>query len=153
MTLVGEQRDALTGLLSRAAFERCVDQSLAADARGGTLLYLDVADLAAINAAFGFAAGDEVILRTAQLIRKSLGADEYACRLAGDRFVLHLPGADAEAATKRGSELAAAASDLDYVAGADRTPVTLSFGVAVPPAGATLGRHWIAAAEQACQES
>jgi diguanylate cyclase (GGDEF)-like protein len=152
MTLAGEQRDGLTGLLSRAAFERRVGKALAANAPHGTLLYLNVRELAAINSACGFAVGDEVIVRTAQLIRKGLCADECACRLSGDRFVLHLPGSNAGAAAKRGAEYVAAAEILGGVGEAGRTPVALGFGVAAPPPGTALGRHWVAAAEQACRE-
>jgi len=147
MTLAGGRQDPLTGLLNSSAFERQLERGC------GVLLYVDVCDLGSINDAFGFAAGDEVIRRTAQLIRSTLTGDESACRLSGDRFVLYMPDADADTATVRGAELATAAAKLEYVDARQRIPVTFRYGVAAPPEGATSGRHWIAAAERASRQS
>jgi diguanylate cyclase (GGDEF)-like protein len=117
------------------------------------LLYLDVDDLKAINTAFGYAVGDEVILRTGQLIRRSLMPDETACRLAGDRFVVHLPERDGDGAATLGTEIARSARDLGYTAAGRRVPLALRFGLAAPAASHAAGRHWIAAAEHACQQA
>lgn len=155
MALLHERQDALTGLMSRPAFERHLDEIFATGpkSRGGMLLYLDIDELKAINDAFGFAVGDEVILRTAQLIRRSLMPNEVACRLAGDRFVLHLPERDDDGAATLGVEIARSARDLGYTAGGRRVLIALRAGVAPAPRGQASGRHWIAAAERACQQA
>lgn len=153
--LLHERHDALTGLLSRPAFERYLDVQLKQGTRGGTgmLLYLDVDDLHAVNADFGLAVGDEVISRAAQLIRRSLAPNEKACRLAGDRFVVYLPERDADGAATLGAEIARSAVDLGYTAAGRRVPLRLRSGVAErPPVGAG-GRHWIAVAEQNCRKT
>ena len=145
MALAGEHTDSLTGLLSGVAFERQLDSVLTSNERAatGALVYLDIVDLDSVNSSSGPAAGDELIRRIAQLIRQSLQADESACRLAGDRFVIHLPDADSQVAAARAAELTEAASQLDCA---------LRRGVATRSASAC-ARHWIAAAEQACRES
>ena len=152
MALLYERQDALTGLMSRPAFERHLEQR---DSRAptGMLLYIDVEALKAINEQFGFRAGDEVILRTAQLIRRALMPTEFACRLAADRFVIHLPERDESGAGTLGAEIVKSARDLGYKARDQRVPLELRYGVSAPPAESTAARHWIAAAELACQRT
>ena len=152
LNLLHERQDALTGLMSRPAFERYLDIQLRQPSREskGMLLYIDVDDLNAINRTFSYATGDEVIVRAAQLIRRSLAPNEKACRLAGDRFVVYLPERDADGAATLGAEIAKSAVDLGFTARGNRVPLTLCFGVAEPPtAGGS--RHWIAVAEQNCR--
>ena len=146
MALVGQYRDSLTGLLSGSALEDYLDLVLGSGERvsAGALLYFDIAEFNLKNSATGFDAGDDLLRQTAQLIRQSLKPGETAGRLFGDRFVVHMPDADAEIATERGAELVATASQLDC---------KLKLGVATRSANPVCGRHWIAAAEQACRES
>jgi diguanylate cyclase (GGDEF)-like protein len=155
MALLCERQDSLTGLMSRTAFERQLDEGMTASFRAppGSLLYLDVEALKAINEAFGFAIGDEVILRTAQLIRRSLTPNESACRLSGDRFIVHLPERNGEEASILAAEIARSANDLGYTAGKRKVPLGLRYGVAAAPSKTGGARHWIAAAERACQQA
>ena len=156
MALLDERRDRLTGLMNRAAFERHLASALEADGRHGMLVYFDISALRKINASWGLRAGDEAIVRAAQLIRRALGPEDVACRLAGDSFAVHLPGRDTAAAAELGAEIAQAAADLGYVTGGSRVPLTLCFGLAGPDMGsdaASRARHWIAAAELACRST
>lgn len=150
MALLDVRRDRLTGLMNRAAFERQLD---ALPQAGGTLAYFDIVALREINSAWGLRAGDEAIVRAAQLIRRALGSQDLACRLAGDSFAVYLPGQDGVAAAEFCREIAQAAADLGYVTGGSRVPLTLRFGLAAPDAGSPAARHWIAAAELACRNS
>lgn len=146
MALVGQYRDSLTGLLSSSAIEDHLDSVLGGGERlsSGALLYLDIAGLDSTNAAAGFSAGDDLIRRVAQLIRQSLQPGETAGRMSADRFVVHMPDADADVANERGSAMVATAGQLDC---------KLKLGVATRSANPVCGRHWIAAAEQACRGS
>ena len=150
MALLSERQDALSGLMSRPAFERLLDEQRAA-ATGGTLLYLDIEDLKEINRAFGHAAGDEAILRVGQLVRRSLTPNEIGCRIAADRFVAYLPEKDADCAAMLAAELVQSAEALGFSSNGQRVPLVLSYGVAEAPGDAPAARHWIAAAELACQ--
>ena len=139
MALLEERRDRLSGLMNRAAFERHLDTVLRADSPAGTLVYFDIVALREINAAWGLRAGDEAIVRAAQLIRRALGSRDVACRLAGDSFAVHLPEQDVAAAAEFGGEIAQAAADLGYVTGGSRVPLTLRFA-SVAPDSASPGR-------------
>lgn len=124
--------DALTGALSRAAFEpdwqACVDAARA----GGrcALLVFDVDHFKSINDAFGHRQGDEVLQQVVQRVRACTRGSDRLYRYGGDEFVLVLPATgQAEAA-----ELAQRA--LDAVAqpiGATGLVVGLSVGVAALP--------------------
>jgi diguanylate cyclase (GGDEF)-like protein len=153
MALLSERQDAMSGLMSRPAFERYLEEKMAA-ARGttvGTLLYLDIDALKGINASFGYAAGDEAIQHAARLIRRSLMPNEAGCRLAADRFVVHLPERDSEGATMLAAELLQSAEALGFESDGRRAPLALRYGVASAPTDLVEARHWIAAAEFACQ--
>ena len=155
MALLTGRQDAISGLMSRSAFERLLDERIeaSADAPKGMLLYIDVNELKKINAAFGYRVGDEAILRTAQLIRRLLTPGEIGCRLAADRFVICLPERDRASTEMLGTELIKSAEALGYASEGERVPLSLRFGVAEAPQDLAESRHWIAAAELACQEA
>lgn len=153
MALLTERQDSWSGLMSRAAFERHLDEHLGRGSPTGALLYVDIDDLKAINQSFGYSAGDEAILRTAQLIHRFLTPGELACRLSADRFVAFLPERDRNNAASLGDELAVAAGSFGYTAVGRRVPLSLSFGVAAASRSVTESRHWIAEAELACQQA
>jgi diguanylate cyclase (GGDEF)-like protein len=115
MVLLSERQDPVSGLMIGSAFERLLDEKLAiSPAAKGALLYVDINQLKNINRSFGYSAGDEAILRTAQLIRRSLTAGEIGCRLSADRFVAYLPERDVDSANMLGAELAKSAEALGY---------------------------------------
>jgi diguanylate cyclase (GGDEF)-like protein len=111
--------------------------------------YFDIVALREINATFGLRAGDEAIVRAAQLIRRALAPLEIACRLAGDSFVIHLPARDAAGAAELGAEIAQAVADLGYTTGGGRIQLALRWGTAAPDAALTETRQRRAGAGRA----
>ncbi|MBR5756277.1 MAG: GGDEF domain-containing protein [Firmicutes bacterium] len=90
--------DTLTGLENRYAFET---YSLDADEEQGPLgvAYFDVNYLKRTNDEKGHAAGDQLLIDSAQCIHEAFGADEgnNCFRIGGDEFVAILPKITAEA--------------------------------------------------------
>ena len=82
-------RDDLTGLLSRAAFER---DARAAIARGEVtaLLFLDIDGFKRINDTHGHVYGDAVLRTVSASIREALPVGTLSGRFGGDEFVLCL---------------------------------------------------------------
>ena len=155
LSILNGQHDQLTGLMSRPVFEQRLETSLQQDSDGekGVLLYIDIDRLNAINDAFGLLAGDEAIQRLAEMIRRSMGVNDFACRIAGDRFAIYLPTQNETEATTVVSALLESMSQLGYMQDADAVPVSVSIGVASRQPLKNDGRHLIALAELACKHA
>ena len=149
--ILSSQYDPLTGLINRLIFERRAQKQLDAASGGSALLYVDVDRLQTINEAFGFQAGDEVIQRIGEVVKRCAGTDGLASRIGGDRFALLLPKRGVAEAVEIGKRLLSAASQLGYVDGAESLPVSVSIGVAAAEHEPIA--HLLASAELACKRA
>jgi len=106
-------RDPLTGLPNAQALED--ELGLHASTFPFGVVALDFDGLREANAAFGYEAGGDRLIRVVggELARLELGG-EFVARMntAGDEFVLLLPGADEPLTTRRASEVEAALDAL-----------------------------------------
>lgn len=122
--------DPLTGLLNRATFERRVEACLN-ERKEGLLAVFDLDNFKQINDRHGHPAGDAVICRVGDLLRKGLPENSLFGRLGGDEFVLFLPRiTSSEAGIPCLDEL------LNRIRGDEllrRYAVTASMGVSVAP--------------------
>lgn len=96
--------DDLTGLVNRAEMLRRIDEALGRSGVGRSrclaVMFLDLDDFKVVNDAHGHAAGDEVLIASAERIRSCLREGDLAARLGGDEFtVLVTDVADAHDAT------------------------------------------------------
>jgi diguanylate cyclase (GGDEF)-like protein len=153
VAILGSQHDALTGLVNRLIFERRVQSVLDSASAAHVLLYADIDQLQTINEAFGFHAGDEVIQRVADVIRRVAGAAALVCRMGADRFAVLLPQTDREIASEVGKRMIAATSQLGYVHGSEAVPVSISLGAVAIEREHERVAHVIAAAELACKRA
>src|SRR5207253_1414831 len=71
-------RDSLTGLLNRAAFQRRVESSLREG--DGALILIDVDYFKALNDTFGHAFGDRVLTRLAAFLRTRVRVSDAVSR-------------------------------------------------------------------------
>ncbi|MFC6566986.1 GGDEF domain-containing protein [Actinoplanes utahensis] len=120
--------DALTGLPNRAVFaaalrRHCVSPDPVA------VLFLDLDGFKQINDRLGHAAGDEVLVTVAEVLRghTRAGYADLPCRLAGDEFVLLLPNTGPDEARMVADRLVQL---LAAEHAADGTPIRGSVGVA-----------------------
>jgi diguanylate cyclase (GGDEF)-like protein len=83
--------DALTGLHNRAFF----DEELARLEDGSqfpvSIIMIDVDGLKTVNDRLGHAFGDQLLIRVAQLLQRSLRGGDIVARLGGDEFAILLP--------------------------------------------------------------
>ena len=85
--------DALTGLINRREFEQRLERALVSALQQGrehALCYMDLDQFKVINDSCGHAAGDELLLQLALLLKSNLRERDTLARLGGDEFALLL---------------------------------------------------------------
>lgn len=152
----GLDRDELTGLYSRAAFDAYADRAAQLgmlSGRSHTLLLVDVDDFQWVNERRGEKAADAVLKEvgrelTAGFARRS----DFVARFGGDEFaVLFLSEGD-PIDLQVGEEAVQRARDLSIPDGDDELRVTLSIGGARLHCGESF-EQWLARAEAALESA
>ena len=143
--------DALSGLYTRAAFERRVravtDRKTS---QAWSALYIDVDQLHVINEKSGMHVGDSVLAQLGELLRQRLPHGAFGSRISGDRFVVLLP-AQVNDAERFAESLRTGAERLAVTDVGVPLPVSISVGVALLDCAADELAHVLAAAETACK--
>jgi diguanylate cyclase (GGDEF)-like protein len=112
-------RDALTGVPNRRAFDAAMRHELAvrragpngrrsADAEPLGLLIVDLDDFKSINDVHGHQIGDAVLRGAASRMAAVLRGTDTLARIGGDEFAIIAPGADEEGASRLSERVAAA---------------------------------------------
>ncbi|BFU46526.1 hypothetical protein KRMM14A1004_47630 [Krasilnikovia sp. MM14-A1004] len=126
------RRDPLTGLRNR----RFVDEELPALIAGDPDLTVAIADIdhfKQINDRLSHDAGDQVLMRVAELLETTLTAltpAGFVARLGGEEFLLVLPATPVALAARQLDGIRQAINDFDWHDVSSGFPVTVSIGVA-----------------------
>jgi diguanylate cyclase (GGDEF)-like protein len=131
--------DPLTGLLNRRAFReemaRRIDR-LDRDDQPGTLMFVDLDHFKFVNDRLGHEVGDQVLQRTANILRNTLRPSDLVARLGGDEFALWMDGADHMTAAERAERLCQdVPRELCEIAGTEEPTPTVSIGIASRASG------------------
>ena len=124
------RRDAMTGLLSRAAFYEALERFRGQ--HGGTLLLLDVDRFKLINDTHGHLAGDEALVRIGAVVAGAVRECDIAGRLGGEEFGVFLVGADIGEAAAMAERIRAGVENIDFRV--DGVPLALTVSIGVAPA-------------------
>ncbi len=91
-------RDPLTGLLNRMTVERRINSRLGELKKedASALFMVDLDDFKEINDTLGHQAGDQAILRAAQIMGEIFGKEDIVGRLGGDEFLAFISGSLSE---------------------------------------------------------
>jgi diguanylate cyclase (GGDEF)-like protein len=141
--------DALTGLYNHRAFHERLRQALMrASAERGTvaLVMLDLDDFKKVNDVYGHGVGDQLLVQVADVLRNSVRAGDFVCRVGGEEFGVILPSGDMRSSIALGERLAVEIGTLSAEAVGQ---LTVSTGVAVGPEHAANPRELVACAEAA----
>ncbi|HSU17799.1 GGDEF domain-containing protein [Longimicrobium sp.] len=100
--------DSLTGALNRRAWSEGVGME-AVRASFGAAVMLDLDNLKTVNDVHGHAAGDELLRRTAEVLRAAIRPTDRLFRWGGDEFLVLMAGSRAADARRRIEETVAGA--------------------------------------------
>jgi diguanylate cyclase (GGDEF)-like protein len=145
--------DALTGLYNARYFTTRLDAEIQRAQRYGhevALLIVDSDALKHVNDRLGHAAGNDLLVALARVIRENVRASDLVARFGGDEFVVLQPETGLEPAVgiaERIREAAYAASDL---AGVERS---VSVGIATYPRAAKTGDELFRQADAALYQA
>ncbi len=128
--------DALTGLENRGAFDEALHRFAECGPLPVGVLMVDVDGLKTVNDRFGHAAGDELLLRAARVLRETFRAEDVVARIGGDEFAVLAPGQDARALAHMTSRLDQALGRFNAVTPA--LPLRVSVGFSIAAEGSSL---------------
>jgi diguanylate cyclase (GGDEF)-like protein len=138
------QRDGLTRLLNRRAFDIALTEVFARRQRMGesfALVLFDLDHFKRVNDTHGHAAGDEVLRAAAQAISSEMRPFDRLFRIGGEEFAVILFGVDAQSALATAERLGATVAARPVAIAGNAILTTASGGVALPdenPTPATL---------------
>ncbi|RZT09826.1 diguanylate cyclase (GGDEF) domain-containing protein [Duganella sp. CF402] len=121
--------DFLTGVGNRRALERKLAEH-AQERRPqleASLLLLDLDHFKQVNDQYGHAAGDKVLIRLAELMRRHTRSSDRIFRYGGEEFAILASGAGLSAAARLAEGLRTAVAAATLLEG---HPITISIGVA-----------------------
>jgi len=120
--------DFLTGIGNRRALERKLAEH-AQERRPhleSSLLLLDLDHFKQVNDQYGHAAGDKVLIRLAELMRRHTRSSDRLFRYGGEEFAIIASGAGLSAAARLAEGLRAAVASATLL---ESHPITISIGV------------------------
>ncbi|NJN44559.1 MAG: diguanylate cyclase [Anaerolineae bacterium] len=122
-------KDPLTGLFNRRAFDERLKAEIAHTCRHKTPLSLALVDIDFFkfyNDTYGHPAGDEILIKLAQILEDHSRGADVACRYGGEEFILILPGTDVEGAICFAERCRKSIENAEW----PRRAITASFGMA-----------------------
>lgn len=122
--------DPLTGLMNRTELYRHLDEWSSGDDANGNLavLFADLDNFKMINDVHGHAAGDDLLIAVADVLRRGVRAVDVIARLGGDEFVVVCPDVeDMEQVSAIARRVVDAVERLDT----GSVPISMSVGLAL----------------------
>ncbi|WP_108812306.1 diguanylate cyclase [Sphingorhabdus sp. Alg231-15] len=134
------ERDALTGLLNRGAFEQSMRNLLPRAQTEGRPLSLVVADIdhfKQVNDIWGHQAGDQAISSFGELIDQMVRGSDAAGRIGGEEFCIAVWNCPNDPAKRLAERIRQGFARLEHASLNDDIRLTASFGVATARDGET----------------
>ncbi len=125
-------RDALTGLANRRAFDKLLaheHRRWKRYERPLSVVFFDIDHFKSINDKYGHAAGDIALSAIAKILHKSLRENDFLARWGGEEFIALLPDTDQPAALEVAEKLRAAVMATRFHFHDSEVRVTISCGI------------------------
>jgi diguanylate cyclase (GGDEF)-like protein len=133
------QHDALTGLPNRTLFAERIHQALSnlTDEKKTPVLFLDLDRFKTINDTLGHAAGDLLLTKMAERLKRCLRPEDMISRVGGDEFTVVLSDGPSRETTIALAQRIIDAANQPFDLDGQRATVGVSVGIAVAPADGT----------------
>lgn len=129
-------RDPLTNLFNRRRFRDELERWLSHALRysiNGALLFLDMDNFKYINDTLGHQAGDELLIKLADVLRERLRETDIIARLGGDEFAILLLQVDESHALSIAEEIVEMVHRHSAIINGQPVSTTVSIGIALFP--------------------
>ncbi len=149
----GAIRDNLTNLYTHRFFQERLADEILREGRYQTdfcLLLLDVDHFKRYNDTYGHAAGDQVLVRVAQILQQSVRPVDLVARYGGEEFIVILPQMSLPQAREMAEQIRQRIAAESFNFGAEaaaQESVTVSIGVSGFPHEATIASQLIRVAD------
>ncbi|MFB9215306.1 sensor domain-containing diguanylate cyclase [Vibrio sinaloensis] len=120
--------DPLTEVANRRSLFKTIHLSLEEMKKSGgkgSLLVIDLDKFKHVNDTYGHQIGDDVLKKSARLLKKQLTGDDFIARFGGEEFVIWLPEGDVSARRECVEKIHRSVNEIKL----DGHPVTVSIGV------------------------
>ena len=145
--------DALTGLVNRREFEKCLEQVVISSKTSDqqhALCYLDLDQFKLVNDTCGHIAGDELLRQVTTLFQSQVRASDTLARLGGDEFGLLLNHCSLDSAVRVANKLLEQLQKFRYVWQDKTFNIGVSIGVVAIEANTQSVTSLLSAADAAC---
>ncbi len=145
------ETDFLTGFFNKRSLRNILVTELERTVRYGiplSVIFLDIDDFKTYNDTFGHIAGDIVLQKTAEIIKKSLRTVDIVSRYGGEEFVIILPGTKREGAVTVAERIRKSIEIYSFT----HRRVTVSLGVVSAERNDSVD-SLLARADQACYQA
>ncbi len=127
------REDFLTGTMNRRGMNEALERAFAAsdlDASPLCVALLDIDNFKSLNDALGHQAGDDALVHLAQIIKDTVRPGDVVARFGGEEFLILLPNAEADEATRLVSQLQRELTRRCFLHDNRKQLITFSAGVA-----------------------
>lgn len=135
------RNDPLTGLMNRSTFNDSFNDFLHLSKRSGeplSLIFFDIDNFKTINDTLGHQAGDNVLIRIAELLKTRLRRTDIIGRWGGEEFIIGLVDTDPKNAEVIAETLRKAFEEDSRLIHLSSSRITASFGIATAHTGDTI---------------
>jgi diguanylate cyclase (GGDEF)-like protein len=130
--------DALTGLYNYAYLRVCLEAEITRALRGKrediSFIMFDLDKFKSINDSYGHLFGNKVLVKVAEIIKRSVRKYDIAARYGGDEFAILLPDSNVRDAQFLAERLQNEITKLKFSVGKDTFSISLSIGISNFPA-------------------
>ncbi|WP_269531764.1 EAL domain-containing protein [Chitinimonas sp. BJYL2] len=150
------ERDALTGLHNRHAFQEQLERMLIDAERANdaiAVLYFDLDEFKYVNDTFGHGAGDDLLKRVAQDISHQVRRNEFFARLGGDEFAILVPNCKESEVGHLAGRVISTVANIQFTVDNQQLRLSSSLGVAMYPQHAETAEDLVAHADTAMYQA